>query len=404
MRWLLLQLLLLVSQAREGVAQGRGKACRMLIAVDQTALPIYRSDEVLGQKVQEYVRGLNSIYQNTILKYPPYEDIFFEVGEVRKLQNFMVGCENKGVILSEFTKVAKSSNFCLAHLLTNRDFGCVIGLATIGGLCKKYGNVGWTKVSEDVAFVTNTMAHEIGHNFGSDHDGADQLGYRSCTEGREGIMSSQTNLRNFSTCSLSAMHARLQQVLQKEEDGEKCFSTTTNRKQIQLTSVDLSSHSGPCPVLPPDDCQDRPDPPEVPEPPPEPECGDLEVAEGVEECDCGKDYVQCQDPCCYPAVVSQYDLDLNSSALPCHRNQKEVCLTPYKAPLKFGLIFPLIFILLLVLLLAIILWVDWRYGKRRLYFHITEREERRNDPLHVETEEQRERRIQRERETARLKA
>ena len=42
------------------------------------------------------------------------------------------------------------------------------------------------------------------------------------------------------------------------------------------------------------------------------------------------------------------------------RNQKEVCLTPYKAPLKFGLIFPFIFILLLVLLLAIILWVDWR--------------------------------------------
>ena len=50
---------------------------------------------MLGQKVKEYVKGLNSIYQNTILKYPPYEDIYFEVGEVRKLQNFMVGCENK---------------------------------------------------------------------------------------------------------------------------------------------------------------------------------------------------------------------------------------------------------------------------------------------------------------------
>ena len=32
-----------------------------------------------------------------------------------------------------------------------------------------------------------------------------------------------------------------------------------------------------------------------------------------------------------------------------------------------------------------------------LYFHITEREERRNAPVHVETEEQKERRLERER-------
>ena len=71
----------------------------------------------------------------------------------------------QGVILAEFTKVAKSRDFCLAHLITNRykifkredrfanisytrDFGCVIGLANIGGLCKNYGNVGWSKVGD----------------------------------------------------------------------------------------------------------------------------------------------------------------------------------------------------------------------------------------------------------------
>ena len=69
----------------------------------------------------------------------------------------------QGVILAEFAKVAKPRDFCLAHLLTNRyarsksvslkmswtrDFGCVIGLANIGGLCKNYGNVGWSKVGE----------------------------------------------------------------------------------------------------------------------------------------------------------------------------------------------------------------------------------------------------------------
>ena len=95
--------------------------------------------------------------------------------------------------------------------------------------------------------------------------------------------------------------------------------------------------------------------------------------------------------------------NIGTKALP-FRNQKEVCISPFQAPIKYGLVFPFAFILLLVLLLAVLLWLDWRYGKRMLYFHITEREERRNEPLHVETEEQKERRLQRERESARLKA
>jgi len=167
---------------------------------------------------------------------------------------------------------------------------------------------------------------------------------------------------------------------------------------------DLSSHLASCPSLPPDECQDdQPDPPSPPPPPPEPLCGDLKVEEPAEECDCGNDYLECEDPCCYPAVISQYDLDLNSSALPCHRNQKEVCLTPHLAPLKYGLIFPFLFILLLVLVLAVILVLDWRVGSRMLYFHITEREERRQEPIVVETEEQKERREARE-EGRRLRA
>ena len=79
------------------------------------------------------------------------------------------------------------------------------------------------------------------------------------------------------------------------------------------------------------------------------------------------------------------------------RNQKEVCISPFQAPIKYGLVFPFMFILLLALLLAVVLWLDWRYGKRMLYFHITEREERRNEPLHVETEEQKESRLERKR-------
>ena len=111
-----------------------------------------------------------------------------------------------------------------------------------------------------------------------------------------------------------------------------------------------------------------------------------------------------------PSLV-QGDPVLSLNLLHCSvfffRNQKEVCISPFQAPIKYGLVFPFLFILLLILLLAIVLWLDWRYGKRMLYFHITEREERRNEPLHVETEEQKERRLERERadrERARLRA
>merc|ERR1719229_1082699 len=220
--------------------------------------------EAVKTRVLTYVKKLNKIYLDTILKNPPHQQIYFRVTEIRRVEGFMVGCENKGVILAEFTKVAKSKDFCLAHLITNRDFGCVIGLANIGGLCKNYGNVGWSKADTDT--MVNTLAHEIGHNFGADHDGADSIQYRSCTGDNVGIMAGGSIKRNFSTCSLSAMHAKLQKVLEDEMEGEKCFENIpkSTDPMVQLTNENLSSHKAACPKLPPDECQDdQPDPPEV---------------------------------------------------------------------------------------------------------------------------------------------
>ena len=96
--------------------------------------------EAVKTRVLTYVKKLNKIYLETILKNPPHQQIYFRVTEIRRVEDFMVGCENKvytylyllvhllvtiqcilqGVILAEFTKIAKSRDFCLAHLITNR--------------------------------------------------------------------------------------------------------------------------------------------------------------------------------------------------------------------------------------------------------------------------------------------
>merc|ERR1712002_613472 len=104
------------------------------------------------------------------------------------------------------------------------------------------------------------------------------------------------------------------------------------------------------------------DPPVPPEPPKPPECGNV-IVEDNEECDCGMSHSECDDPCCYPAQLTEDDLKLNTSAKGCARHQSDICNNPYESSYKLGLIYPYIFFLLLIALLAIVLWLDWRYGK-----------------------------------------
>ena len=51
----------------------------------------------LRGKVDEYIKQLNAIYKDTILKSPPNDKLYFYVKDLIILENFIPSCNNKGV-------------------------------------------------------------------------------------------------------------------------------------------------------------------------------------------------------------------------------------------------------------------------------------------------------------------
>ena len=162
--------------------EGRNQGCSILILVDDSLMSLVNNDEnILKQKLDKYIEEINDIYQKTILAYPPNNNLYFYIKHVTHLKNFIPACKNKQSILDAVTKVGRGAEYCLVHFLMSRDIECIEGLGNLNGVCKRSSNTAWTNVHiDDDEKTVNTIAHEIGHNFGSEHDGGNSSTYSGC--------------------------------------------------------------------------------------------------------------------------------------------------------------------------------------------------------------------------------
>ncbi|KAJ9581415.1 hypothetical protein L9F63_023409, partial [Diploptera punctata] len=231
---------------------------------------------------------------------------------------------HENIDVSNFLNLHSLGNhehFCLAYVFTYRDFtGGTLGLAWVasasgasGGICEKYktytetvgGMYQSTKRSLNTGIITFvnynsrvppkvsqlTLAHEIGHNFGSPHDYPPEcrpgglhgnfIMFASATSG------DRPNNSKFSSCSIG----NISNVLDAIEDNKKrnCFTASEGAF-----------------------------------------CGNKIVEDG-EECDCGYDEEECNDKCCYPRLLNDNDKLHNSSAKGCARKAGTQC-SPSQGP------------------------------------------------------------------------
>lgn len=94
----------------------------------------------------------------------------------------------------------------VAHLVTGRDLdGDTAGIAILGGACDLEDGVSLSEGWLSVTMSALVMAHELGHNFGAEHDGVSG----ACASAPQTfIMAPALNgSAQFSQCSLTAMRA-----------------------------------------------------------------------------------------------------------------------------------------------------------------------------------------------------
>ncbi|CAH2105402.1 unnamed protein product [Euphydryas editha] len=293
-------------------------------------------EEILSL-ISHHVTAVNYIYRDTKFDgRKEHRNIQFEVQRIKidddstcNIHPFASETNQfclENIDVSNFLNLHSLGNhedFCLAYVFTYRDFtGGTLGLAWVasasgasGGICEKYktytettgGMYQSTKRSLNTGIITFvnynsrvppkvsqlTLAHEIGHNFGSPHDypsecrpGGQQGNYIMFASATSG---DRPNNSRFSACSVGNISAVLDAM--RDASGRKRDCLKENEGAF---------------------------------------CGN-KIVEENEECDCGYNDNECNDHCCYPRHVSNGDAERNSSAKGCKRRANTQC-SPSQGP------------------------------------------------------------------------